>query len=100
VTWTGGDNPQKDFYYVQTPKSDRDLGINRINREAAMAWMVFGPSHQTRRGELYGDYGGVHGSATVRGGQALVGGSENSFALRPLDAVAARVAELKLVEGR
>jgi hypothetical protein len=71
-----------------------------------LGWAVFVPTHRIGTGDLAGRYGGVTAGAAVgRGGSAnaLVGGSNNSFALQPLSFegetglnVAAGVAGLEL----
>jgi hypothetical protein len=101
------DGRPPDFYVAQIRKVGLDLGITE---QSGLAWGVFAPTAQLGVGDLSGDYGGVQGSATVGvgvGGNALVGGSANSFALQPLSlqgqvglSVAAGVADLTLRPGR
>lgn len=101
------DGRAPDYYVAQIRKVGLDLGITQ---ESALAWAVFAPTNRIGRGDLSGGYGGVQGSATVGvgvGGNALVGGSANSFALQPLSlqgqvgiSIAAGVAELTLRPGR
>jgi len=96
-----------DFYVAQIRKLGLDLGITE---KSALTWGVFAPTARIGRGDLSGNYTGVQGSATVGvglGGNALIGGSANSFALQPLSvqgqvgvSVAAGVAELTLRPGR
>jgi hypothetical protein len=81
-----------------------DLGFTR---ETAIAWLVFAPTQRVGRGELAGSYAGVSAGATLGvglGANALVGGSNNSFALQPLSVqsqtglnVAAGISRLELV---
>jgi Protein of unknown function (DUF992) len=101
------DSRKPDRYVAQIRKVGLDLGITE---KSSLAWAVFAPTAGIGRGDLSGNYGGVQGSATVGvglGGNALVGGSANSFALQPLSvqgqvgvSVAAGVAELTLRPGR
>ncbi len=101
------DGRAPDYYIAQIRKVGLDLGITE---QSALAWAVFAPTVRLGRGDLSGGYGGVQGSATVGlgvGGNALVGGSANSFALQPLSlqgqvglSVAAGVEELTLRPGR
>jgi hypothetical protein len=61
-----------------------DLGFTQ---QSALQWAVFAPTHQIGPGDLGGNYGGVTAGAAVGIGgnaNALVGGSNNSFALQPL----------------
>ena len=57
----------------------------------SMGWTVFAPTGVIHSGDLAGNYGGVQGSATIGvgvGANALVGGSNNTFALQPVSAQA------------
>jgi len=78
-----GDRPPG--YYVATiRKLGLDLGATSAS---GLAWGVFAPTEQIGRGDLSGNYAGVQASAAVGigvGANALVGGSQNSFALQPL----------------
>jgi len=52
-----------------------------------MVWAVFAPTRRIGPGDLSGSYGGVTAGAAIGIGgnaNALVGGSDNSFALQPL----------------
>ncbi|MGO4712276.1 DUF992 domain-containing protein [Bradyrhizobium sp. 2TAF24] len=101
------DGRRRDYYVAQIRKVGIDLGITE---KSSLAWAVFAPTARIGQGDLAGNYAGVQGSATVGvgvGGNALVGGSANSFALQPLSlqgqvgvSVAAGVAELTLRPGR
>ena len=101
------DGREPDYYVAQIRKVGLDLGITE---QSALAWAVFAPTNQIGHGDLSGGYGGVQGSATVGvgvGGNALIGGSANSFALQPLSlqgqvgvSISAGVAELTLRPGR
>ncbi len=78
-----GDRPPG--YYVATiRKLGLDIGATSAS---GLAWGVFAPTEQIGRGDLSGNYAGVQASAAVGvgvGANALVGGSQNSFALQPL----------------
>lgn len=101
------DSRPPDYYVAQIRKVGLDLGITE---QSSLAWAVFAPTSQMGPGDLSGNYGGVQGSAALGvglGGNALVGGSSNSFALQPLSvqgqvgiSVAAGVADLTLRPGR
>ena len=61
-----------------------DLGFTQQTR---FTWAVNAPSHRIARGDLAGNYGGVGANASVGvgfGGNFLVGGPANSYALQPL----------------
>jgi len=85
-----------------------DLGVTQ---NVSMGWVVFAPTGVIHPGDLAGNYGGVQGSATVGiglGANAMVGGSNNTFALQPVSGqaqtgfnVAAGLAglELRSVDG-
>jgi Protein of unknown function (DUF992) len=80
-----------------------DLGITGQTR---LAWAVNAPTGQVGRGDLAGNYGGVGANASVGvgfGGNFLVGGPANSYALQPISVqgqtglnVAAGVADIDL----
>jgi len=61
-----------------------DLGFSQ---NVALGWAVFAPTGIIHPGDLAGNYAGVQGSATVGvglGANAMVGGSNNTFALQPV----------------
>src|ERR1700716_2851075 len=61
-----------------------DLGFTDQTR---FSWAVNAPSARIGRGDLAGNYGGVGANASVGvggGGNFLVGGPQNSYALQPL----------------
>ncbi len=97
----------EDRYIATIRKVGLDLGITQ---ESALAWGVFAPVARLGPGELAGNYAGVQGSATLGvgvGGNALVGGSNNTIALQPLSlqgqvgvSVAAGLESLELRPGR
>ena len=97
----------EDRYIATIRKVGLDLGITQ---ETALAWGVFAPSARLGPGALSGNYAGVQGSAAIgvgAGGNALVGGSNNTIALQPLSlqgqvglSVAAGLESLELRPGR
>jgi uncharacterized protein DUF992 len=80
-----------------------DLGVTD---QTQFSWAVNAPTGQVGRGELAGNYGGVGANASVGiggGGNFLVGGPQDSYALQPISVqgqtglnVAAGVAGLEL----
>jgi hypothetical protein len=80
-----------------------DLGFTEQTR---FSWAVNAPAGRVGRGDLAGDYGGVGANASVVvgfGGNFLVGGPANSYALQPISVqgqtglnVAAGVADIEL----
>ncbi len=80
-----------------------DLGITQQTR---LSWAVNAPTNRLGRGDLSGNYGGVGANASVGiggGGNFLVGGPQNSYALQPISVqgqtglnVAAGIADLEL----
>jgi hypothetical protein len=84
-----------------------DLGITDQTR---LTWAVNAPTGRVGRGHLAGNYGGVGANASVGvggGGNFLVGGPQNSYALQPISVqgqtglnVAAGVADIELAPLR
>jgi hypothetical protein len=80
-----------------------DLGFTE---QTQLAWAVNAPNRGIRRGDLAGSYGGVGANASVGvgfGGNFLVGGPQNAYALQPVSVqgqtglnVAAGVAQIEL----
>jgi hypothetical protein len=80
-----------------------DLGVTQLTR---LSWAVNAPTNRVGRGDLSGNYGGVGANASVGvgfGGNFLVGGPANSYALQPISVqgqtglnVAAGVADIEL----
>ena len=71
-------------YFGRITTVGLDLGVNRGGR---MAWTVLAPVAGPIRGGLAGSYVGVSADAAVGvglGANALVGGSNRSFALQPV----------------
>jgi hypothetical protein len=66
----------------------RKLGLDiGITEQSFLAWGVLAPTARIGPGDLAGSYGGVTAGAAVIvgvGANALVGGSNNTFALQPL----------------
>jgi hypothetical protein len=65
-----------------------DLGVTQ---NVSLGWVVFAPTGTIHPGDLAGNYGGVQSNASVGvgvGANALVGGSNNTFALQPVSAQA------------
>jgi hypothetical protein len=61
-----------------------DLGFTQQTR---FSWAVNAPSRRIGRGDLAGNYGGVGANASVGvgfGGNFLVGGPQNAYALQPI----------------
>jgi hypothetical protein len=61
-----------------------DLGVTR---EGWLVWGVWAPTNVIHRKDLVGNYGGASAGAAIGvglGGNALVGGSQNTIALQPL----------------
>jgi hypothetical protein len=97
----------EDRYIATIRKVGLDLGITQ---ESALAWGVFAPVARLGPGDLAGNYAGVQGSAAIgvgAGGNALIGGSNNTIALQPLSlqgqvglSIAAGLESLELRPGR
>jgi hypothetical protein len=98
---------REDRYIATIRKVGLDLGITQ---ESALAWGVFAPVARLGPGDLAGNYAGVQGSAAIgigAGGNALVGGSNNTIALQPVSlqgqvglSIAAGLESLELRPGR
>jgi hypothetical protein len=61
-----------------------DLGVTE---QTKFSWAVNAPTDRVGRGQLAGNYGGVGANASVGvgfGGNFLVGGSSNAYALQPI----------------
>jgi len=94
-------------YSATLRRAGVDIGFNQ---QIAVAWAVFAPTGRVGRGDLAGGYAGAAASATVGvgvGANALIGGSNNTFALQPVSvqgqtglSVAAGVAGLELRASR
>jgi hypothetical protein len=92
-----------DPYVATVHRYGVDLGFTQ---QTSLSWAVNAPTRRVFRGELAGNYGGVGANASVGvgfGGNFLVGGPENAYALQPISVqgqtglnVAAGVAEIEL----
>ena len=101
----GGGPPEP--YHATIRRAGVDIGFPQ---QVAVAWGVLAPTARIGRGDLAGGYVGASASATVGvglGANALVGGSNNTFALQPVSvqgqvglSVAAGIAGLELRPGR
>ena len=90
-------------YIATVRRFGLDLGVTEQTR---FSWAVNAPTTRIGRGELSGNYGGVGANASVGiggGGNFLVGGPANSYALQPISLqgqtglnVAAGVADIEL----
>ena len=93
-------------YVATVRRIGLDLGITE---QTKFSWAVNAPNGRLGRGDLAGSYGGVGANASVGiggGGNFLVGGPANSYALQPISVqgqtglnVAAGVAGLELQPG-
>ena len=94
-------------YIATVRRFGLDLGITE---QTQFSWAVNAPTGRLGRGELTGNYGGVGANASVGvggGGNFLVGGPANSYALQPISVqgqtglnVAAGVAGHRTAAGR
>jgi hypothetical protein len=90
-------------YIATVRRYGLDLGVTGQTR---FAWAVNAPDRRVGRGDLAGNYGGVGANASVGvgfGGNFLVGGPQNSYALQPISVqgqtglnVAAGIADIEL----
>jgi hypothetical protein len=90
-------------YIAQVNRFGLDLGFTQQTR---FSWAAYGPTNRIGRGGLAGRYGGVGANASVGvgfGGNFLVGGPANAYALQPISVqgqtglnVAAGIAEIAL----
>jgi Protein of unknown function (DUF992) len=90
-------------YLATVHRFGLDLGVTEQTR---LTWAVNAPTGRVGRGDLAGNYGGIGANASVGvggGGNFLVGGPQNSYALQPISVqgqtglnVAAGVANIEL----
>jgi hypothetical protein len=90
-------------YVATVRRFGLDLGVTE---QTQFSWAVNAPAGRIERGHLAGNYGGVGANASVGiggGGNFLVGGPANSYALQPISVqgqtglnVAAGVADIEL----
>ena len=90
-------------YIATVRRIGLDLGVTE---QTQLSWAVNAPNSRLGRGELAGSYGGVGANASIGiggGGNFLVGGPANAYALQPISLqgqtglnVAAGIAGLEL----
>jgi hypothetical protein len=71
-------------YIATVHRFGLDLGVTDQTR---LSWAVNAPTDRIGRGDLAGNYGGVGANASVGvgfGGNFLVGGPQNAYALQPI----------------
>ncbi len=79
-----GQGARPEPYLAHVTRIGVDLGVTE---NTTLAWAVHAPTQRVGRGDLAGNYGGVGGNVSFGiggGGNLLVGGSQNSFALQTL----------------
>jgi len=79
-----GGSRRPDTYVATVRRVGADLGFTE---ETTVAWAVTAPEIRLARGQLAGQYGGVGANASVGvgfGGNFLVGGPRNAYALQPI----------------
>ena len=79
---TDGRRPEP--YVATLQRIGVDLGFTQ---NTGLAWAVYAPTRRIGRGDLAGSFGGVGANASFGvgfGGNLLVGGSGNAYALQPL----------------
>jgi len=90
-------------YLAKVQRIGLDLGVTE---QTQLSWAVNAPNTRLGRGELAGSYGGVGANASIGiggGGNFLVGGPANAYALQPISLqgqtglnVAAGIADIQL----
>jgi hypothetical protein len=98
-----GQGRRPEAYVATVRRFGLDLGVTEQTR---FQWAVNAPTTRLGRGELAGTYGGVGANASIGvggGGNFLVGGPSNAYALQPISVqgqtglnVAAGVAGIEL----
>ncbi len=98
-----GEGRRPEAYIATVHRFGVDLGFTQ---QTKFSWAAYGPTNRIGRGGLAGRYGGVGANASVGvgfGGNFLLGGAANSYALQPLSVqgqtglnVAAGVADIEL----
>jgi Protein of unknown function (DUF992) len=79
-----GEGRRPEAYVATVRRIGVDLGFTE---QTSFAWAVNAPNGQVGRGELAGNYGGLGANASVGvgfGGNFLVGGPQNAYALQPI----------------
>jgi hypothetical protein len=99
-----GEGRRPEAYIANVQRFGVDLGFTQQTR---FSWAAYGPTNRIGRGGLAGRYGGLGANASVGvgfGGNFLLGGPANSYALQPISVqgqtglnVAAGVADIELV---
>ena len=102
-----GEGRRPEAYVATVHRFGVDLGFTE---QTQFEWAVNAPTGRLSRGELAGNYGGVGANASVGvgfGGNFLVGGPQNAYALQPISVqgqtglnVAAGIAGIDLVPVR
>ena len=97
------DGRRPEPYIATVRRIGLDIGVTE---QTQLSWAVNAPNSRLGRGELAGTYGGVGANASVGvgfGGNFLVGGPENPYALQPISLqgqtglnVAAGIADIEL----
>src|ERR1700754_4244682 len=78
------DGRRPEPYVATIHRLGLDLGITQLTR---LSWAVNATTNRVGRGNLSGNYGGVGANASIGvggGGNFLVGGPANSYALQPI----------------
>src|SRR3984885_15354540 len=78
------DGHRPEPYIATLRRFGLDLGVTDQTR---LSWAVNAPTGRVGRGDLAGNYGGVGANASVGvggGGNFLVGGPQNAYALQPI----------------
>jgi hypothetical protein len=78
------DGRRPDPYIATVRRIGLDLGVTD---QTQLSWAVNAPNSRLGRGELAGTYGGVGANASIGvggGGNFLVGGPANAYALQPI----------------
>jgi Protein of unknown function (DUF992) len=78
------DGRRPEPYIATVRRIGLDLGVTD---QAQLSWAVNAPNSRLGRGELAGTYGGVGANASIGvggGGNFLVGGPANAYALQPI----------------
>jgi hypothetical protein len=79
-----GEGRRPEAYVATVRRFGVDLGFTE---QTQFSWAVNAPTGRLARGELAGNYGGVGANASVGvgfGGNFLVGGPQNAYALQPI----------------
>ena len=79
-----GEGRRPEAYVATVRRFGVDLGFTE---QTQFSWAVNAPEGRVGRGELAGNYGGVGANASVGvgfGGNFLVGGPQNAYALQPI----------------